>query len=183
MPKSSEVHQSLRQEWAETPPDVSYRFVVSQETLQAAETVVSAVRKKKRRRWKRALGFLTSSVLYYMVMTAFAVLLAWLSFEAARLFDVTLLRIIAFLVVFWGSSLVAAFLSSACPNYLSRGSIANSIPTMNSCWRDGHRICGSRNDPPVQSGSGPRSSRSSNSTRGCGCSCDDARPSPACGAS
>ena len=102
MPKSSELHQSLRQEWAETPPDVSYRFVVSQETLRAADAVVSAVRKKKARRWKRALGFLTSSVLYYMVMTGYVVLVAWLSFQAARLFDVTLLRIMAFVVAFVG---------------------------------------------------------------------------------
>ena len=28
---------------------------------------------------------------------------------------------------------------------------------MNSCWRVGNRICGSKNDPPAQSGSGRHS--------------------------
>ena len=103
MPKSSELHQSLRQEWAETPPDVSYRFVVSQETLRAADAVVSAVRKKKARRWKRALGFpRLRRFCTTCVMTGYVVLVAWLSFQAARLFDATFLRIMAFLVAFVG---------------------------------------------------------------------------------
>ncbi|HET9534583.1 MAG TPA: hypothetical protein VFP43_04450, partial [Mesorhizobium sp.] len=54
-----------------------------------------------------------------------------------------------------------SFFRGARPNYLCSSSIANSIPAMNSCWRAGNRICGSKNDPPAQSGSGRPSSRSS----------------------
>src|SRR5262245_43328624 len=100
MPESAQVHQSLRREWAETPPDVSYRFVVSRETLQAGQAVAAAVRRKKGRWWQRALASVTSSVLYYVCMAGYVVLVAWLSFQGARLFDATALRIIAFLVAF-----------------------------------------------------------------------------------
>jgi hypothetical protein len=102
MPESSGMHKSLRQEWAETPPDVSYRFVVSSGTMQAAGTVASAVIKKRRSRWEHALAFLMSLVLYYFVMTLWVLLVSWLSIQAALLFSSTLLRIVAFLVTFLG---------------------------------------------------------------------------------
>src|SRR5436309_6511491 len=96
------VHKSLRQEWAETPPDVSYRFVVGRQTLRAAQAVDSAVRKKKEGPWKRALAFLTLLVPYYVVMTFYVVAVVWLSLQAALLLDAPPLRIIAFLVTFFG---------------------------------------------------------------------------------
>jgi hypothetical protein len=102
MPESSGTHKPLRQEWAETPPDVSYRFVVSPGTLHVAGTVASAVIKKRRSRRERALGFLMSLVLYYFVMTLWVLLVSWLSIQAALLFSSTLLRIVAFLVTFLG---------------------------------------------------------------------------------
>jgi hypothetical protein len=102
MPESSGTHKPLRQEWAETPPDLSYRFVVSPGTLHVAGTVASAVIKKRRSRRERALGFLMSLVLYYFVMTLWVLLVSWLSIQAALLFSSTLLRIVAFLVTFLG---------------------------------------------------------------------------------
>src|SRR6266581_7442021 len=147
MRESSDEHTSLRQEWAETPPDVSYRFVVSRRSLRAAQAVASAARKKKEGRWKRALAFLSLLVAYYIIMTSYVMLVAWLSFRAALLLDVTVLRIVAFLVTFFGLNAGFRILFQRLSNYLSSGFIANSIATMNSCWRVGNRICGSKNDP------------------------------------
>jgi hypothetical protein len=73
------VHKTLLQEWAESPPDVSYRFVVSPGTLRAAEAVASAILMKRRSRWHRALAFLMSLAGYYLEWTLYIVLVSWLS--------------------------------------------------------------------------------------------------------
>ena len=98
----ADVHKTLLQEWAESPPDVSYRFVVSPGTLRAAEAVASAILTKRRSRWYRALAFLMSLAGYYFVWTLYIVLVSWLSIQAALLFSNTLLRILAFLVTILG---------------------------------------------------------------------------------
>jgi hypothetical protein len=102
MSETSDTHKTLRQEWAETPPDVSYRFVISPGTMQAAGTVASAVIKKRKTRLERALAFLMSQVLYYFVMMLWILMVSWLSVQAALLFSNTPLRIVAFLVTFSG---------------------------------------------------------------------------------
>lgn len=50
MTDTSGAHGSLRKEGAETPPDVSYRFVVSLGTFQAASAAWQASKAKKRHR-------------------------------------------------------------------------------------------------------------------------------------
>jgi hypothetical protein len=87
MPESSDGHELLRQEWAETPPDVSYRFVVSPETLRAADAVVRVALKKKRSAWRRALAFPVSWLLRYVVSALMIALIVWLSWQAGFLVD------------------------------------------------------------------------------------------------
>jgi hypothetical protein len=55
------AHESLRKEGAETPPDVSYRFVVSFGTCQAASAAWQAATRKKTR-WARTRAFLVRHI-------------------------------------------------------------------------------------------------------------------------
>jgi hypothetical protein len=56
MIQSSGAHGPLRQEWTETPPEVSYRFVVSPRTLRAADSVARAFLRRRRRWWQPPLA-------------------------------------------------------------------------------------------------------------------------------
>ncbi len=96
------MYKALLQEWADSPPDVSYRFVVSPGTLRAAEAVAAAFLMKRRNRWRRAIAFVMSLAGYYLVWTLYIVFVSWLSIQAALLFSNTLLRILAFLITFLG---------------------------------------------------------------------------------
>jgi hypothetical protein len=81
------VHNQLRQEWMETPPDLSYQFVVSFDTLRAAGVAYSATFKKKMRWWARALRYFVVLIL----KSAFAILIVglmlWLPYQASVLVD------------------------------------------------------------------------------------------------
>jgi hypothetical protein len=107
----SDTHKPLRQEWVETPPDVSYRFVVSLHTLRAANAASQAFRRKKKMSWSRRL--VASFVLLTLRLIVGSLLLAlyaWISFQPARIVDQALgttshselLSFITFLVFFIG---------------------------------------------------------------------------------
>jgi hypothetical protein len=113
MEESSGAHKQLRQEWVETPPDVSYRFVVSPGTLRAAEPVARAVSLKKRSWRQRAMALFVKYVLGSVVGAPVIVLFGWLALQPAivvyRALDVTqrpasavLLAIATFLATFLG---------------------------------------------------------------------------------
>jgi hypothetical protein len=112
MVESAGAHKPLRQEWVEVPPDVSYRFVVSAGTLQAADSVFRAVLRKKRKWWQRAIAAFMQNILRLIVGTLVIALFGWLSLQPAlvvdHLLDAThassgaLLPIIAFVVTFLG---------------------------------------------------------------------------------
>src|SRR5262252_802386 len=118
MAESSGAHTLQRQEWVETPPDVSYRFVVSPATLQAANFVARAVLHKKKSWWKRAIAFFMRDILRFIVGALIIALSGWLSLQPAlvvdRALDATqrvgsgaLLPVVTFLVTFLG--LLAGF--------------------------------------------------------------------------
>ena len=113
MAQSSGAHEPLRQEWIETPPDVSYRFVVSLGTLQAAQSVAQAVLRKQGSWWQRALASFMRDILRLIVGAFVIALLGWLSLQPARVVDRALdetqrlgtgalLPIVTFLVTFVG---------------------------------------------------------------------------------
>jgi hypothetical protein len=113
MAESSGAHKPLRQEWLETAPDVSYRFVVSPGTLWAADSVLRAVFQKKRSWWQRAMALFVRDILRLIVGALVAVLFGWLSLQPAivvyRALDETqrpasaaLLAIVTFLATFLG---------------------------------------------------------------------------------
>jgi hypothetical protein len=81
------MHEPLRREWAETPPDVSYRYVVSLGTLQAADSVSRAVLQEKRRWWQRALAFFLRDVVRMIFGALTLGLLAWFALQPALLVD------------------------------------------------------------------------------------------------
>jgi hypothetical protein len=87
MAQSSGAHEPLRQEWVETPPDVSYRFVVSLGTLRAADAVVRAVRQKKKSWWQGAIAFLMLGILRFIVGALLVALFGWLSFQLMLVVD------------------------------------------------------------------------------------------------
>jgi ABC-type bacteriocin/lantibiotic exporter with double-glycine peptidase domain len=111
----SGTHNLLRQEWAETLPEVSYRFVVSPGTMRAAEAAARAFHQKKKSWWQRAIVGFLHSVLRVALGSLVMVLLVWLSLQPAfivdRALDTTqrspLLPITIFLVAFAG--LLAGF--------------------------------------------------------------------------
>jgi hypothetical protein len=107
----SDTHKLLREEWVETPPDVSYRFVVSLRTLRAAEAASRAFqRRKKISWWRRAVASFVPTILRFVVGSLLLALYAWLSLQPARIVDRALgttphselLPIITFLVSFVG---------------------------------------------------------------------------------
>jgi hypothetical protein len=111
MAESAGAHKPLRQEWVEAPPDVSYRFVVSLSTLQAADSVARAVLRKKRNWWQRAVVAFMQSALRFIVGALVMASFAWLSLQPAlvvdHLLDATqrfssglLLPVITFVVTF-----------------------------------------------------------------------------------
>ena len=114
MAQTSSAHEPLRQEWAETPPDVSYRFVVSLATLRAADAVVRArLQKKPNGRWRRAMAFFMRDMLRMVIGALVLALLAWLALQPAlmvhgaldeskRLGSGAVLPVATFLVVFLG---------------------------------------------------------------------------------
>jgi hypothetical protein len=115
MAQSSGAHTPLRQEWVETPPDVSYRFVISLGTLRAADAVARAFLKKKRSWWQRAVAFFMRDVLRLIVGASLIALFGWISLQPAlvvdrvleptqRLGSGALLPFLTFLLTFLGIS-------------------------------------------------------------------------------
>jgi hypothetical protein len=118
MASSADAHEPLRREWAETPPDVSYRFVVSLGTLRAADSVARAVAHENMRWWRRANAFFVRDTSRFILGGLLVALFGWMALQAAlavdRALDVTqrfgtgtLLPIVTFLLVFLG--LLAGF--------------------------------------------------------------------------
>jgi hypothetical protein len=115
MSEPSGAHQSIRNEWVETPPDVSYRFVVNLATLRAADAVARAVRRTKKRWWQRGLGFLMQDLVRFVVGGVIMVFFGWIAVQAALVvMDTTeqfgvraVLPTVIFLIVFLG--LLAGF--------------------------------------------------------------------------
>jgi ABC-type bacteriocin/lantibiotic exporter with double-glycine peptidase domain len=115
MVEFSGTHNLLRQEGAETPPDVSYRFVVSPGTLRAAEAAARAFRQKRKSWWQRAIAAFLHSMLRVILGALISVLLVWLSLQPVFIIDHALdatqrsplLPIAIFLVAFIG--LLAGF--------------------------------------------------------------------------
>jgi hypothetical protein len=81
------VHNQLRQEWVEAPPDLSYRFVVNFDAFQAAGVAYHAAFKKKMRWWARALRYFVVVILRYAFGIVIIGLILWLSYQAAVLVD------------------------------------------------------------------------------------------------
>jgi hypothetical protein len=79
--------EALRREWAETPPDVSYRFVVSLATLRAADVVARGILQKERGWWQRTLAFFVRDILRLIVGALVLALLGWLSWQLALAVD------------------------------------------------------------------------------------------------
>jgi len=81
-PLSSDPHDALRKEWAETPAELTYRYVVSFERFQAAH---AAARNRFNRagRWQRAIAFFGRDVLRLIVGAAVVAILAWVSLQGA----------------------------------------------------------------------------------------------------
>jgi hypothetical protein len=113
MADSSGAHIPLRQEWAETPPDVSYRFVVSPVTFRAANAVARSSLQKIKSWWQRAIALFVRDVLRLVVGVLVIALCGWLALQLAlvvdRAFETTqrigsgaLLPILIFLVTFLG---------------------------------------------------------------------------------
>jgi hypothetical protein len=110
MAESSGVHAPLRQEWAETLPDVSYRFVVSLRTLRAADAASRAFQRKKMNWWRRAIASFVLTILRLIVGALLMALYAWLSLQPAHIVDgalgatphSALLPIIIFMIFFMG---------------------------------------------------------------------------------
>jgi hypothetical protein len=113
MEQPSGAHEPLREEWHETPPEVSYRFVVSLATLRAAGSVVSATNRKKVHWWQRAVASFVRDTLRFIIGLLMLALFGWIALQAAlavaRAWDATqgfatgtLLPIATFLVVFLG---------------------------------------------------------------------------------
>jgi len=111
---SSSAHKSLRREWAETPADVSYRFVVSSDTLRAADAIARSSLRKRKNWWQRTIALFVRSVLRFVVGVLLIALFGWLSSQLAFILDreleVTqrfghgeLLPIVTFLVTFLGA--------------------------------------------------------------------------------
>ncbi|WP_315728972.1 hypothetical protein [Bradyrhizobium sp. SZCCHNS2015] len=107
------AHESLRQEWVEARPDVSYRFVVSPRTLQTADAVARAVLRRKGNWRQRAIADFMRSILRLILGALVIALCGWLSLQSALvvdyLFGVThhlssgeLLPIVTFVVTFIG---------------------------------------------------------------------------------
>jgi hypothetical protein len=90
MAQSSGAHAPLRQEWAETSPDLSYRFVVSLGTLQAADAVARAVLWRKTSWWQRALAFFMRDILRLIIGASVLALIGWLALQPALIVDRTL---------------------------------------------------------------------------------------------
>jgi hypothetical protein len=87
MEQASRTHTSLRQEWVDTPPDVSYRFVVSLDTARAGDSVVRAIPQRKQSWWQRAIAFFMRDLLRLVIGALLVVLLGWLSFHLAVVID------------------------------------------------------------------------------------------------
>jgi hypothetical protein len=75
MPARPDVHQPLRQAWVETAPDISYRFVVSRDTLRAAVAMDEAIRLVATSRWERAIRLF----LQLTIVASVAISIMWLS--------------------------------------------------------------------------------------------------------
>jgi hypothetical protein len=101
----------LRQEWAETPADVSYRFVVSPGTLRVANAVAGASLQKRKNWCQRAIALFVRDILRLVVGALVTALFGWLSFHLALVVDRALeatqrfgsgelLPIVTFLVTF-----------------------------------------------------------------------------------
>jgi hypothetical protein len=87
MADSSGAHKPLRREWAETPADVSYRFVVSPGTLRAAEAVARASLQKRKNQWQREIALLVRYILRLVVGALVIALFGWLSWLLALVVD------------------------------------------------------------------------------------------------
>ncbi len=87
MAEFADTHVTLRQEWAETPADVSYRFVVSLGTLRAANAAFRAFQQKKMSRWQRAIASFGVTILRVIIGLPLVALYAWLSLQPARIVD------------------------------------------------------------------------------------------------
>jgi hypothetical protein len=104
------THILLRQEWTETPPDISYRFVVSLRTLRAAHAASGAFQRKKMSWWQRPFASFGITILRLIIGSLLVALYAWLSLQPARIVDSALgatphsefLPIMAFLAFFIG---------------------------------------------------------------------------------
>src|SRR3954471_18491304 len=81
------THESLRHQWAETPPDVSYRFVVSFGTLQAADAVALSAFRKKANWWRRGLAYFLRDILRFSAGALIMALFAWLALQPALVVD------------------------------------------------------------------------------------------------
>jgi hypothetical protein len=87
MADSSGAHIPLRREWAETPPDVSYRFVVSLATLRAADAVARASLQNTRKWWQRAVALFVRDTLRFVLGALVLALFGWLSFQLSLVVD------------------------------------------------------------------------------------------------
>jgi hypothetical protein len=121
MSDSSGTHKPLRQEWAETPADVSYRFVVSPGTLRAADAVIRDSIRKRKSWWQRVIALSVRATALFVryslggiICGLIVLLLGWLSSQLAlvvdraleatqRLGSGKLLPIVIFLVTFLGA--------------------------------------------------------------------------------
>jgi hypothetical protein len=83
----SGAHKSLRQEWIETPPDVSYRFVVSLDTARAGDSVVRTLLQQKQSWWQRAVALFMRDLLRLVMGALLVALLGWFSFHLALVVD------------------------------------------------------------------------------------------------
>jgi hypothetical protein len=110
MGESQSVHIPLRQEWAGTPAEVSYRFVVSPATLRRANVALQSFRRRKKSGRRRVLASFALVFLRYLIGYSTMALLGWLSFLSAEMVDRALgaaphsefLPIVTFLAIFSG---------------------------------------------------------------------------------
>jgi hypothetical protein len=84
---SAGTHKPLRQEWAETPADVSYRFVVSPATLRAANAVARVSLQKRKNWWRRAIALFVRDIMRLVIGASVIALFGWLSLRLALVVD------------------------------------------------------------------------------------------------